>query len=122
MNFIVGSLLMHCSEEVTFWLFSSLIEDHQMRDIYIPGVPGLYKHSAIFSSLLLTHQPELSEHLEKNCVRFEMYASDWCFALFANIVPHKAMHLFFDEFFKDGWVFFYRFTLAFLNVMSSRLM
>jgi hypothetical protein len=27
MNFIVGSLLMHCSEEVAFWLFVSLIED-----------------------------------------------------------------------------------------------
>ena len=30
--------------------------------------------------------------------------------------------MFFDEFFKDDWVFFYRFTLAFLKVMSSRMM
>jgi hypothetical protein len=52
MNFIVGCLLLHCSEEATFWLFSSLIEDYQMRDIYIPGVPGLYKHSSVFESLL----------------------------------------------------------------------
>ena len=44
MNFIVGSLLMHCSEEVTFWLFVSLIEDYEMRDIYMPSLPGLTKH------------------------------------------------------------------------------
>jgi hypothetical protein len=35
MNFIVGSFLLHCSEEIAFWLFVSLIEDYQMRDIYM---------------------------------------------------------------------------------------
>jgi hypothetical protein len=45
MNFIVGSFLLHCSEEIAFWLFVSLIEDYQMRDIYMEGLPGLYKHS-----------------------------------------------------------------------------
>jgi len=37
MNFIAGALLYHCSEEIAFWLFISLIEDHEMRDIYMPG-------------------------------------------------------------------------------------
>jgi hypothetical protein len=37
---------MHCSEEVTFWLFVSLIEDYNMREIYMPDLPGLYKHSS----------------------------------------------------------------------------
>lgn len=55
MNFIVGSLLMHCSEEVAFWLFVSLIEDYQMRDIYMPNLPGLYKHSNLLEQLLLKH-------------------------------------------------------------------
>lgn len=34
MNFIVGSLLVHCAEDIAFWLFVSLIEDYQLRDIY----------------------------------------------------------------------------------------
>ena len=37
MNFIMGALLFHCSEEIAFWIFVSLIDDHEMRDIYIPG-------------------------------------------------------------------------------------
>jgi hypothetical protein len=45
MNFIVGSFLLHCSEEIAFWLFISLIEDYEMRDIYQTRLPGLYKHS-----------------------------------------------------------------------------
>ena len=38
MNFIVGALLYHCSEEIAFWLFVALVEDHEMRDIYMPGI------------------------------------------------------------------------------------
>jgi hypothetical protein len=45
MNFIVASLLYHSNEVMAFWLFASLIEDCELRDIYMPGLPGLFKHS-----------------------------------------------------------------------------
>jgi hypothetical protein len=47
MNFIGAALLYHCSEEVAFWLFVSLIEDYDLRDIYEQGTPGVYKHNQI---------------------------------------------------------------------------
>jgi hypothetical protein len=36
MNFIVGQLLLHCSETMAFWLFVALIEDCGMRDVFLP--------------------------------------------------------------------------------------
>lgn len=45
MNFIVASLLYHSNEVMAFWLFASLIEDCELRDIYMTGLPGLFKHS-----------------------------------------------------------------------------
>jgi len=45
MNFIVGSLLLHASETMAFWLFVTLIEDCGVRDVFTPKLPGLYKHS-----------------------------------------------------------------------------
>jgi hypothetical protein len=45
MNYIVAALLLHCSEVIAFWLFVSLIEDCDLRDIYMPSLPGLFKHS-----------------------------------------------------------------------------
>jgi hypothetical protein len=50
-----------------------------------------------------------------------MYASDWIFALYANVIPSSKAHFFLNEFFKHGWAFFYRFTLTFLQVLSSRI-
>ena len=47
MNFIVGAMLYHCNEEAAFWMFVTLIEGFELRDIYEPLLPGLYKHCFI---------------------------------------------------------------------------
>jgi hypothetical protein len=62
MNFIVGALLYHCPEDVAFWLFVSLIDDHEMRDIYLPGFPGLYKHTQIIDMLIFDNIREVYQH------------------------------------------------------------
>ncbi len=71
MNFIVGALLYHASEEIAFWLFVSLLEDYELREVYIPGtlasnslgLPGLYKHTQIIDMLILQNCRELYQHL-----------------------------------------------------------
>ncbi len=88
----------------------------------MPDLPGLYKHSNLLESLLVKHQNQLWNHLQENNLRVELYASDWIFALYTNVIPTSQVHHFFDMFFKDGWAFFYRFTLTFLKVMSSRIL
>jgi hypothetical protein len=62
MNFIVGALLYHCSEVMAFWLFVSLIEDCEVRDIYLKGLPGLYKHSEIIDMLIRDNMKDLYLH------------------------------------------------------------
>ena len=62
MNFIAGSFLYHCSEEIAFWLLVALIEDYELRDIYLPGIPGLSKHCQVIDLILLTHNPSLYTH------------------------------------------------------------
>ena len=44
MNFIAGSILFHCNEVMTFWLFVTLIEDYDLHEIFKPELPGLFKH------------------------------------------------------------------------------
>jgi hypothetical protein len=58
-----------------------------MRDIYQPNLPGLYKHINILEHLMSEHQSKLLNHLILSNVRIEMYASDWIFALYANVIP-----------------------------------
>jgi hypothetical protein len=51
-----------------------------------------------------------------------MYASDWLFALFSNILPFTQYHYFLTCFFEEGWSFFYKFSLAYLNALKPDLM
>jgi hypothetical protein len=44
MNLLVGSLLMHCEENVAFWLFVALIEDYEMRDVFTDSLGGVQRH------------------------------------------------------------------------------
>lgn len=51
-----------------------------------------------------------------------MYASDWIFCLFSNIIPLPLMSDFYDCFFNQGWTFFYKFSLSMLGVFKDKLL
>ena len=52
----------------------------------------------------------------------EMYASDWVFCLFTNMIPLDLSADFFDLFLKEGWPFFYRFCLSILNIFKEKIL
>jgi hypothetical protein len=122
MNFIVASLLVHCSEDVAFWLFVSLIEDYDLRDIFQASLPGLYKHSQVLQLLQMEHLGSIYRHFCTHHIQVEMYASDWIFALFSNIIPLSEYQHFLDCFFQGGWSFFYKFSLSFLHSLQEPIL
>ena len=70
----------------------------------------------------MEHLDKLHHHFCENNIQVEMYASDWIFALFCNILPLSKIHLFFDEFYSQGWLFFYKFSLSFLKSLSISIL
>ncbi|CAG9330434.1 unnamed protein product [Blepharisma stoltei] len=122
MNFIVGALLWHASECDAFWLFVGLMEDYELRDTYLPKLPGLSKHCQIIQLLILELLPRLHMKLAEYRITCEMYAAEWCFSLFGSVVPASEMVNVLDLFFKKGWIFFYRFVLAILQCLEQRLL
>ena len=44
MNFIVGFFLYHCDEYIAFWLFVALLEEYDLRPIFMTNFPGLKLH------------------------------------------------------------------------------
>lgn len=115
MNFIVAALLLHCSEVIAFWLFVALIEDCEMRDIYLPSLPGLFKHSHMIDTLMEHHLPQIAQHLNQHNIKAELFASEWIFGLFSSVIPVDHMGIFFDEFFKRKWIFFYQLVLQLMH-------
>ncbi len=67
MNFIAGSLLYHAEEYIAFWVLVSLFEELEMRDIFLPKLPGLSKHCQITEILLFNYKPNIYSKLVSNC-------------------------------------------------------
>ena len=122
MNFIAGALLWHASEVDSFWLFVALMEDHELRDSYLPSLPGLSKHCQIIQLLTLEFLPRLHRQFAEHRINCEMYAAEWCFTLFGSVIPVREMINVLDGFFTEGWIFFYRMVIVLLQCLERRLL
>lgn len=121
MNFIAGALLWHATEEDAFWLFVGLMEDYEMRDNYLPRLPGLSKHCQIIHLLILDKFRDLHSHFAEYRIFTEMFATEWCLTLFGSIIPAQEMGIMLDHFFRNGWSFFYKLVLVILRRLQNRI-
>jgi len=44
MNMVAGALLMHTDESIAFWLFITLLEDYDVRDVFTHSHESIKKH------------------------------------------------------------------------------
>ena len=122
MNFIAGALLWHASEVDTFWLFVALMEDYELRESYLPSLPGLSKHCQIIQLFILEFLPRLHRQFAEHRINCEMYAAEWCFTLFGSVIPVREMINVLNGFFTEGWIFFYRMVILLLQCLERRLL
>lgn len=109
---------MHCSAPLAFWLFVELIEDCEVRDIYLNEFSGLIKHSYIIRLLIMKHLPKLHHHFSLYQLKPYHYAISFIISIFMNVLPDNETKIsgkFFTLFFKYKWEFFYKLVLTVLK-------
>lgn len=121
MNFLAGSILWHTTEVKTFWVMTILLTKFELRLNYIPGLPGLTKHSRILELILFEQYPSFVCYLNDNRADISVYITEWCFTLFAKVVPITEMGQVLNEFLKNGWIFFYKLVITILLRLKDKL-
>lgn len=120
MNFIVGFFLYHCNEYIAFWLFVSLIEDYDLRRLFMDGFPGLKLHVKRVELILEKEYPNIWEIFKKIGVKVEIFMVEWLFSLFSSLIPLELQIDFYKGFFSKGWIFFYKMAIsAILNLKGA---
>ena len=120
MNFIVGFFLYHCDEHIAFWLFVSLIEDYDLRRLYMDNFPGLKLHVHRVESILEKEYPEHWKIFKQIGVKVEIFMVEWLFSLFSSLIPLDLQIDFYKGFFSKGWIFFYKMAIsAILNLNGN---
>ena len=112
MNFIVGFLLYHCEDYIAFWLFVSLIEEYDLRDLFMDNFPGLKVHVKRLEVILKNEYPFYWEKFQNFGVKIEFFLVEWLFSLFSSLIPLELQMDFYKGFFSQGWLFFYKMCIS----------
>eukprot|EP00743_Colponemidia_sp_Colp-15_P004267 GILK01004604.1.p1 GENE.GILK01004604.1~~GILK01004604.1.p1 ORF type:complete len:613 (+),score=134.01 GILK01004604.1:63-1901(+) len=122
MNFIVGALLYVVPEELAFWIMMSLIDNYDMKQMFLPGVPGLKFRIYHLDRLVAKHLPKLHAHFRRVRITPDFFASQWFMTLFSYYLPVETLHRIWDLFFVNGWKFLYRVAVGSLQLMEADLL
>ncbi|KAL4445131.1 hypothetical protein ABPG74_018859 [Tetrahymena malaccensis] len=114
MNMIGASLLYHAEEYVSFWIMQIIFEKLEMRDIYMPKLPGLSKHIQLIDFITLTRISDLYSHFCEQKITFDMFTTPWIFSLFGVVLTPQKLTILITELLEEGWLMFYKLVIAFL--------
>ena len=112
MNFIVGFFLYHCDEYIAFWLFVSLIEEYDLRSLFMEGFPGLKLHVHRVELILQKEYSYIWDIFQKIGVKVEIFMVEWLFSLFSSLIPLDLQIDFYKGFYSKGWIFFYKMAIS----------
>ena len=120
MNFIVGFFLYHCDEYIAFWLFVSLIEEYDLRSLFMDDFPGLKLHVHRIELILEKEYSYIWEIFQKIGVKVEIFMVEWLFSLFSSLIPLELQIDFYKGFFSKGWIFFYKMAISAILNLKGR--
>ena len=112
MNFIVGFFLYHCDEYIAFWLFVALLEEYDLRPIFMQNFPGLKLHVKRIEIILQKEYQNIWNTFVKFGVKVEIFMVEWVFSLFSSLIPLELQMDFYKGFFSQGWIFFYKMCIS----------
>ncbi|CAI4052499.1 hypothetical protein N7582_005466 [Saccharomyces uvarum] len=103
MGFIAAPLLINCENEAeSFGLMVGLMKNYGLRELFLPGMPGLMLMLYQFDRLLEEHSPTLYNRLTREGVSSTMYATQWFLTFFAYKFPLEFVLRIFDIVFVEG--------------------
>ena len=122
MNFIAALLLYHLSEENTFWVLASLLEDILPRDYYSSSMVGARVDQQVFQSCIQWKMPRLHEHLQNMNTVLEPVCYPWFLCLYVNILPVYTVCRIWDCLFHEGNVILFKVALGMLKCKEEKIL
>ena len=89
--FLTGGLLLCMPERDAFCVLIRIMETHELRNLYLPGMSGLHSLSSNLSHLLAQRLPTISTHLANLSIEMEMFVTQWFLSMFAVTCPFELL-------------------------------
>jgi hypothetical protein len=80
----------------------TMLRYYNMRQFYLPKMPGLAVAFYIHLNLMKKYLPKLHVHILNNKYEPSMYASSWFMTIFSVNIPFECTVRIWDIFFAEG--------------------
>ncbi|KAG0004167.1 hypothetical protein BGZ65_000825 [Modicella reniformis] len=119
---VVATMLTFFDEEKTFVLLAQLFDRYGIKDVVVPGFPGLFETFYIQEELTKLFAPRVFEALKTMDIKTPTYASRWYITLFsAGVVPYRVLLRIWDIFLLEGFDWLYFVAIALLKYHEPTL-
>ncbi|MFH4973717.1 hypothetical protein AB6A40_000426 [Gnathostoma spinigerum] len=122
MNVIIGTLLLFCSEETSFWMMATLIEDIFPANYYSRPLLGVQADERVVKQLIKKHLPELDNLMHENDVEMTPVNINWLLTAFASVFPMRLLIRVWDFLFVYGGVTIFRVMISMLKIKEEELL
>ncbi|KAL0480459.1 hypothetical protein AKO1_011005 [Acrasis kona] len=122
LNYIVGILLLHYSEEQSFWMLVSILEELLPANFYNPQLKGVRVDSRVLDEMLKDRLPKLHQHFFNCHIEVQTFCTGWFMRLFVDIFPLETTMRIWDLLFSEGSKVLFRTILAFLKISENDLL
>ena len=123
MNFIAGTALVHLQqhEENTFWFMVALLVEHQFQQVFNFADEGKFRVLCFQLEVVMqVFLPDLHQHLKKNKVPTDIYASNWFITMFSNDLPFDMAPSVLDVYLLEGHKGLLRISLSLLFFLKTK--
>lgn len=122
LNFIVGILLLHFSEQEVFWMLVAILENMLPANFYNPTLTGLRVDGKVLSDLIHERLPKISNHFKEYNVDPTAFCTGWFMRLFVGIFPIRTTLRVWDLFFSEGSKILFRVALSYLKINEKEIL
>ncbi|SSD59462.1 uncharacterized protein SCODWIG_01223 [Saccharomycodes ludwigii] len=123
MAFIATPLLLNVDEESgAFGLLIKLMKTYNIRSMFLADMPGLMLKLYQFDRILEETSPQLYNHLIRQGVRSDMYATQWFLTFFGYKFPLQFVLRIFDIVFAEGLESLLKFAIALIIKNKNQIL
>jgi hypothetical protein len=121
MNIVAAMLLLYLSEEMAFWVLTSIIEEIA-PDYYNKQLFGSQVDQKVFNRLVKRKYPELYKHLKDVGMPLHLLTLPWFMTFLIDCVPWDASLCVIDNLLRHGTLVLFQVALAMLSQTYDQIM
>ena len=122
MGYMAAVLLTYMDMEDAFVCLVGILRGFDMRDLYLPGMPGLGRAFYVHLNLMKKYMPKLFNHLRDMNFIPHTYGSQWFMTLFSCNFPFPCIVRIWDIFVVEGRKILFRVALAFFKLNEKAML